>query len=87
MSRFLAVHTLPLNKEQFQGMAEKALKSIKPGFSWNQTYCDYTNHKFYCEWEAPSKEALEQVFKNFNILFDAINQVEVYNTVTKTFDT
>jgi hypothetical protein len=86
MPRFLAVHTLPLNKEQFKDTAEKTLKTPSPGFSWKQTYCDFANHKFFCVWEAPSKEALEQGFKNHQMPFDSVHPVELFNTSTKIFE-
>jgi|WetSurMetagenome_2_1015567.scaffolds.fasta_scaffold227092_1 hypothetical protein len=86
MQRFLAVHTLPFSKEQFQSVAEKTLKTVSTGFTWKQTYCDFSNHKFFCEWEAPSQEALEKGFKANKMPFDAIYPVELYNTSAKTLE-
>ncbi len=63
-------------------MTDQAPK-FPAGFVWKQTYCDFTNHKFFCDWEAPSKEGLEQFFKSQNMPFDAVYPVEVFDVATK----
>ncbi len=61
MARFIAVHTLPLTREQAQTHSHRATQ-FPPGFMWRQTYGDFSNEGFSCDWEAPGKEALEQTF-------------------------
>ncbi len=86
MAKFMAVHTIPEAKEDtFQAMAEQQVKALPKGFTWVQTHCDFANHKFFCEWEAPSKEALEQGFKSQNFPFDAVYAVKLYNVAKKKF--
>ena len=75
MPRFIAVHTLPYTEQEFlsssKDSAEK-LTQLPPGVSYNLTYCCFDDHKFYCDWEAPNKETLEQIFKGMEMPFDAI---------------
>jgi len=86
MAKFMAVHTLPtFNGDNIEARIAQVTKAIPQGFTWIQTYGDYTSHKFFCEWSAPSKEALEQVFKGMNIPVDAVYPVQVYNVAQKKF--
>jgi hypothetical protein len=78
----MAIHTLPYgNKEQFEAtgkqMASQASKY--PGFTCRATYCDFADHKFFCDWEAPSKEVLEQAFKQMNVPFEAVYLVQMFD--------
>jgi hypothetical protein len=84
MSRFMAVHTMAATKEQLTGSMAQ-LSKLPQGITWKQTYCDFAGNKFFCEWEAPSKEALIGVFKAVNTPFDAIYQVELIDIDTKKF--
>ena len=76
MARFIAVHSAPITEE-----ALKALAKEKPpkGISWKMTYCDFADNKFFCDWEAPNKEAIETVCKARNIPFDAVYPVQIFN--------
>lgn len=81
MPRFIAEHTLPYATEaEFLKMAKEIRPKIPKGFTWKLTYCDFANHKFFCEWQAPSKEGLGQAFKANNFPFDAIRPVKLFNT-------
>jgi hypothetical protein len=82
MAKFIAVHTMPVNEQQFKNLMAQ-LPGIPKGFTFKQTYCDFTNHKFFCDWEAPSKAALEQFFKAQGMPFDMVHPVKVYNATTK----
>jgi hypothetical protein len=80
MPRFIAEHTLPFSTEaEFLKMAKEMKLKIPKGFSWKLTYCDFANHKFICEWQAPSKEGLGETFKTNNFPFDAIRPVKLFN--------
>jgi len=86
MPRFIAIHTLPVEENNFQAMVDKSIGGIPKGFTWKQTYCDFANHKFFCEWEAPSKEALEEGFKAQKLPFDAVYPVKLYTVAKKKFE-
>lgn len=79
MSRFIAIHTMPMNEEQFT----KAIKAITiqppKGVSWKQSYIDFKAGKFFCEWESPAKEPIEEYFKTIKMPFDAVYPVRLYD--------
>ena len=81
MPRFIAVHTAPFTEEQLKEMAKT---SFPPGISWNRTFCDFADNKHFCEWEAPNKEAIEQVFREKNVPFDAVYPVRLFDVATAT---
>lgn len=83
MSRFIAAHTLPMSEAEFSKMLDQSIPQYPTGIAWNLTYCDFEDHKFFCEWDAPNKEALEKVFKTQGMPYDAIYPVRVFNTATK----
>ena len=82
MPRFIAIHTLPYTEEQFK---EATKKSPKPpaGLKWKQTYCDFNNHKFFCEWEGSNKETIEQFLKTINMPFDVVYPVRLFDVGKK----
>jgi hypothetical protein len=84
MSRFMAVHTLPSTREEVMASGDQ-LSKLPPGILWKRTYCDFTSHKFFCEWEAPAKAALEALFKAITTPFEAIYQVELIDIETRKF--
>ena len=83
MPRLIAVHTVPFTEDQLQEMVKTAMPE---GFSWKLTYCDFDDNKFFCEWDAPSKEALAEVFKAQNVPFDAIYPVRLFNVAKAEFE-
>ena len=89
MSRFIAVHTLPYTEAEFvesmKGASER-LSQLPPGVAYNLTYCGFDDHKFFCDWEAPNKETLEQIFKTMEMPFDAIYPVKLFNVAKMGFD-
>jgi len=85
LPKFMAVHTLPLTEEQALQQA-KNMPKFPAGFNWKLTYCDFPDHKFFCEWEAPSKGALEQVLKAQNTPFEAIYPVRIFNVAKAKFE-
>ena len=76
--RFIAVHTMPMSEAEAIESAERA-KEIPAGITWKLTYCGFADNKFFCEWEAPNKEAIEQFFRAANMPFDAIYPVRLLN--------
>ena len=78
MPRFIALHTMPLTEADLTATAQK-VSGLPAGIAWKLTYCDFADNKFFCEWEAPNKEAIKQVFKANNMPFDAIYPVQLFN--------
>ncbi len=83
MPRFIAVHSVPFTEQQFTDWAKQP--SAK-GFSWKLTYCDFDENKFFCDWEAPSKEALAETFKAQHLPFDVIYPVRIFNVEKARFE-
>ena len=86
MPRFIAEHTLPHSESEFLEMAKSTAPQIPEGFTWKLTYCDFDSHKFICEWDAPSKEALDQAFKANQMPYDVIYAVKLYNVADATMN-
>jgi len=89
MPRFIAVHTLPLNEEDWNEMSKEyaeAFSKLPPGVSYNITYCGFADSKFFCDWEAPDKEIIEQIFKEIGLPFDAIYPVKLFNVARMSFE-
>jgi hypothetical protein len=85
MPRFIAVHTAPF-KEEDLARAREASSKFPPGVSCKQTYCDFDDGKFFCEWEAPNKETIEQIFKSMNAPYDAVYPVRLYSAAKMGFE-
>lgn len=82
MPRFMAVHTLPYTDAEFTDFMKQVseqLSQLPPGVAYHRTYCGFADHKFFCDWEAPSKEVLEQIFKAQEMPFDAIYPVRLFD--------
>ncbi len=87
MAKFLAAHTLPgYNEEKFIAMFKQMSPVIPKGYSWKLTYCAFDQNKYFCEWEAPSKEALEQAFKQNKMPFDTVYPVKQFDASKGKFE-
>ena len=82
MPRFIAVHTFPYSEQELMAMLKDMAPKVPPGFTWKQTFCDFDGNKHFCEWEAASKEALEQAFQANELPFDAIHPVRRFDPVS-----
>lgn len=85
MPRFIAVHTMPMTEEQAMEMF-KNMPALPPGVTWNHTYTDFDDGKFFCDWEAPNKETIEQMFKAMQLPFDAVYPVRIFNVAKVAFE-
>ena len=83
MPRFIAVHTLPFTEAEFTERLKQPMPEYPPGVIWKLSYCDFADHKFFCEWEAPNKETIEQFFKAQEMPFDAVYPVRLFDVVKK----
>ena len=79
MPRFIAVHTAPFTEEQLKAATPQMRAQLPAGVSWKLTYCDFSDGKFFCEWEAPNKESIEQIFKTMNMPYDAVYPVRLFD--------
>ena len=89
MPKFIAQHTIPYNEAQFMEMYKELapkMAELPPGVSYNLTYCGFGDNKFFCDWDAPNKETLEQIFKMMEMPFDAIYPVKKFIVATGTFE-
>ena len=89
MPRFIAVHTMPMAEEKWGEFAKGAsakMSQLPPGVKYNLTYCGFTDGKFFCDWEAPNKEAVEQVFKGMDMPYDAVYPVRLFNAAKMAFE-
>jgi hypothetical protein len=87
MPRFLAEHKLPLGTEaEVLAFAKQMKPKVPKGLAWKLTYCDFASRKFFCEWEAPSKEALAEAFKANSVPFDAIYPAKLFNVAKMGFE-
>jgi len=83
MPRFIATHTMSASEEAIIKMAkEDAPKFSEMGLTWVRTYCDFDDNKFFCEWEAPNKEAIEKLFQETNSPYDEIFPVQLFDVAT-----
>lgn len=86
MAKFMAVHTLPQPASEAEAIQQaKNMPKAPAGFTWKQTYCDFDSHKFFCEWEAPSKEALEKALAGMKLPYEAIYPVKLFDVAKKSF--
>ena len=78
MARFIAVHSLTWTEEYIKGLLETYRKEppqMPPGIALHYTWCDFGSGKFVCEWEGPSKEAIEQTLKAMETPVEAVYPV------------
>ena len=79
MPRFIATHPVAFSDEQLRPLAKEPLPE---GVTWHSTFCAYAEHRAYCHWEAPTKEALAEIFKKHDIPFDSIWEVRLFDPAT-----
>ena len=83
MARFIVAHSDVFSEEQLKEMAKKPLPE---GISWLRTFCGFADSKAFCEWEAPSKAAVEQVLQQVNVPYDAVYPVRSFDVPTATLE-
>jgi len=77
MPRFIVIHSTPYNEEQIIATAKNMPNQLPSDVSWNLTYCAFDDNKFFCEWEAPNKDAIERVFKSTQVPYDEVYPVRL----------
>jgi len=86
LPRFIVIHTLNFAEADFRIAAKDMPAMFPAGVSWNKTYCDFADKKFICEWEAPDRKTLEEVFGMIQMPFDTIYPVKIFNVATIEFE-
>ncbi len=76
MRRFLAIHPVGYDKEK---LGQLAKLELPPGVTWKYTWCAVGDHKTFCEWESPNRQALEDLFAENNTPCEGIYEVEHYD--------
>jgi len=79
MPRFIAAHPVAFGEEQLQPLAKEPMPE---GVTWHSTYCAFAENKSYCHWEAPTKETLVELFKRYEIPYEAIHLVRQFDPAT-----
>lgn len=79
MPRFIAVHPLGFNEEQLQPLAKEPLPE---GVTWHSTYSALAENRSYCHWEAPTKEAVLEILKKYEIPYEVVQEVRRFDPAT-----
>ena len=82
MPRFLTVRTVPpLTQEQIADGAKRAIDlGERIGVKWVKSYYSAIDGKLYCEWEAPSIEA---IYEHARLLESPVDSVSL---ISEEFD-
>jgi hypothetical protein len=75
LKRFMVVHDDPQIKWEHVERNWRKLAQLKEA-RWERTYFNRSEGIRYCVWFAPSKRALEKTFKDLEIAFESIIEVE-----------
>jgi hypothetical protein len=84
MSRFIVVHTMPITEARLLALLE-GMPPLPEGLVWRKSYCNFSENRLFCEWEASDQSALEQVFAAGGIPFDAIHPVRLLDVKQRAF--
>ncbi len=87
MPRFTAIHSIPFTEDALIQLAkEEAPKFADKGVTWVRTQCSFDDNKFVCEWEGPDKEAIEGILNDYDIPFDGVYPVRIFDVATAQFE-
>jgi hypothetical protein len=84
MSRFIAVHTMPMTEEKLLALLE-GMPPLPDGIVWRRSYCNFAESRLFCEWEAGDQRTLAQVFAAGGIPFDSIHPVRLLDVQQRAF--
>jgi hypothetical protein len=79
MPRFIAAHPVAFSEEQLRPLTKEPMPE---GVAWHSTYCAFADNKTYCHWEAPTKEALVEIFTKYEVPYEAIHEVRRFDPAT-----
>jgi hypothetical protein len=78
MPYFIALHPAAFSEEQLEGLARRR-DEIPPGVHWRLTWSAAEQGVSYCEWEAPDKASIEQVFSELQVPFTEVQEVSRFD--------
>jgi hypothetical protein len=79
MLRFIAVHPVVFSEEQLQPLTKEQLPQ---GVTWHSTFCAFADDKSFCHWHAPTKQALLDLFAKYEIPYQAVYEVRLFDPAT-----
>jgi len=79
MPRFVAVHPVGFTRDQLAPLAKEPMPE---GVTWNSTYSAFADNKSFCHWEAPTRDVVVEIFKKYEIPYDAIHEVRRFDPAT-----
>jgi hypothetical protein len=77
MPRFIAVHPGSFPEADLAGLAQRR-GEMPEGVNWLCTWCATGESVTYCDWDAPSAEAIQGVLTAFGVPVDAIHEVRYF---------
>ncbi len=85
MSRFIAVHPTAFKEDDVRAFAARR-DELPSVLKWHSCFVATGDHVTYCEWEAPDKEMLAEVFEAYGVAFAAIHEVRRFDPATALLD-
>jgi hypothetical protein len=83
MLRFIALHPLAFQEDQLAPLAKEPLPA---GVTWTSTFIAFADGKSFCLWEAPTREAVIDIFTRYEIPFENLYEVRQFDPVTGTLE-
>jgi hypothetical protein len=77
MPRYIAVHPGSFAEKDLAGLAQRR-GEMPEGVTWLCTWCGTAEDVTYCDWEAPSAQAIQDVLTGFQVPVDAIREVRYF---------
>ena len=81
MPRYIVERTVgQLTREQWEDTARKAKSAIREldrGVVWVRSYISHAEGKVYCEYDAPSSEAVEEMSRMAGLPIDQISEISL----------
>jgi hypothetical protein len=77
MPRFIAVHPGSFPEADLAGLAQRR-GEMPEDVNWLCTWCGASESVTYCDWDAPSAEAIQGVLTTFGVPVDAIHEVKYF---------
>jgi len=57
-------------------------RSRCPSVTWHSTYSALTENTSYCHWEAPTREAILEILKKYEIPYEVVHEVRRFDPTT-----
>ena len=83
MLRFIAVHPGAFSEEMLQPLSKQALPE---SVTWKATFTAFEDDRTFCHWEAASRDDVLAVFRKYEIPYEALHEVRLFDPVTGTME-